>query len=37
VLLLAEAFKVTGGQLQEIRAVMLNLPNGASTGWNSAE
>lgn len=32
-LLLSEAFKVTDGQLREIRAVMLNLPNGASTGW----
>jgi hypothetical protein len=35
-LLLAEIFKVTGGQLQEIRAVMLNVPNGAGTGWTAA-
>jgi len=34
-LLLSEVFKVTGGKLREIRAVMLNLPNGASTGWKS--
>jgi hypothetical protein len=32
-LLLAEIFKFTGGQLREIRAVILNLPNGAGTGW----
>jgi hypothetical protein len=32
-LLLAEIFKVTDGRLREIRAVMLNLPHGASTGW----
>jgi hypothetical protein len=35
-LLLAEIFKVTGGKLREIRAVILNLPNGAGTGWSSA-
>jgi len=35
-LLIAEAFKVTGGKLREIRAVMLNLPNGAGTGWSAA-
>jgi hypothetical protein len=34
-LLLAEMFKVTGGKLQEIRAVILNLPNGAGTGWSA--
>jgi hypothetical protein len=34
VLLLAEIFKVTGGKLREIRAVMLNVPNGAGTGWS---
>lgn len=36
ILLLAEAFKVTGGKIQEIRAVILNLPNGAGTGWSTA-
>jgi hypothetical protein len=35
-LLLAEIFKVTGGKLREIRAVILNLPNGAGTGWSAA-
>lgn len=35
-LLLAEIFKVTGGKLREIRAVILNLPNGAGTGWSDA-
>ena len=34
-LLLAEIFKVTGGKLREIRAVILNLPNGAGTGWSA--
>ena len=34
-LLLAEMFKVTGGKLREIRAVILNLPNGAGTGWSA--
>jgi hypothetical protein len=34
-LLLAEEFKVTGGKLREIRAVILNLPNGAGTGWST--
>jgi hypothetical protein len=34
-LLLAEIFKVTGGKLREIRAVILNLPNGAGTGWST--
>jgi len=32
-LLLSEAFKVTGGLIREIRAVMLNLPKDAATGW----
>ncbi|HEY8519870.1 MAG TPA: hypothetical protein VIN61_07315 [Gammaproteobacteria bacterium] len=35
-LLLAEIFKVTDGKIREIRAVMLNLPNGAGTGWSGA-
>lgn len=35
-LLLAEIFKVSGGKLREIRAVILNLPNGAGTGWSAA-
>lgn len=35
-LLLAEMFKLTGGKLREIRAVILNAPNGAGTGWSSA-
>lgn len=35
VLLLAEIFKVTGGRLREIRAVMLNVPNGSGTGWST--
>ena len=35
-LLLAEIFKVSGGKLREIRAVILNLPNGAGTGWSTA-
>ena len=35
-LLLAEIFKVTGGKLREIHAVILNLPNGAGTGWSTA-
>lgn len=35
VLLLSEGFKVSGGLIREIRAVMVNLPNGASTGWPS--
>jgi hypothetical protein len=35
-LLLAEIFKVTGGKLREIRAVILNLPNGAGTGWSTS-
>jgi hypothetical protein len=36
-LLLAEIFKVTGGKLREIRAVILNLPNGAGTGWSTQQ
>ncbi len=36
-LLLAEIFKVTGGKLREIRAVILNLPNGAGTGWSAGQ
>ena len=32
-LLFTEIFKVTGGELREIRAVMIDLPKGASTGW----
>jgi hypothetical protein len=32
-LLLSEAFKVTSGRIREIRAVMLNLPKDAATGW----
>lgn len=36
-LLLAEIFKVTGGKLREIRAVMLNLPHGAENGWMGAQ
>ena len=35
-LLFAEMFKVTGGKLREIRAVMLNLPHGAENGWTTA-
>ena len=35
-LLLAEIFKVTDGKLREIRAVILNLPNGAGTGRSSS-
>jgi hypothetical protein len=35
-LLLAEIFKVTGGKLREIRAIILNLPNGAGTGWSTS-
>ncbi|HEY9181976.1 MAG TPA: hypothetical protein VIQ99_02180, partial [Gammaproteobacteria bacterium] len=34
-LLLAEIFKVTEGKLREIRAVILNVPNGAGTGWSA--
>jgi hypothetical protein len=34
-LLLAEIFKVTDGKLREIRAVILNVPNGAGTGWSA--
>ena len=33
-LLLSEIFKVTGGQIRQIRAVMLDLPMNARTGWN---
>lgn len=33
--LLAEIFKYTENRLQEIRAVILNLPNGAGTGWSA--
>ncbi len=36
-LLLAEIFKVTGGLLREIRAVILSLPNGAGTGWTAPD
>jgi hypothetical protein len=32
-LLLAEFFKVTEGQLREIRAVVRGIPRGASSGW----
>jgi hypothetical protein len=32
-LLLAELFKVTGGQLREIRAVVRGVPKGAGSGW----
>lgn len=32
-LLLAELFKVTDGQLQEIRAVVRSVPKGSSAGW----
>jgi site-specific DNA-adenine methylase len=30
-------FKYSGGKLREIRAVILNLPNGAGTGWSTAK
>jgi L-amino acid N-acyltransferase YncA len=33
-LLLSEVFKVSGGELREIRAVMLDRPKDAKTGWN---
>ena len=33
--LLAEAFKVTGGQIHRINAVMINRPYHAPTGWNA--
>lgn len=29
----AEIFKMTGGQLREIRAILRNLPDAADTGW----
>ena len=32
-LLLAELFKVTGGQLREIRAVVRGIPTGTGAGW----
>lgn len=32
-LLLAELFKVTGGQLREIRAVVRGIPKGTGAGW----
>ncbi|MBN1238425.1 MAG: carbohydrate-binding family 9-like protein [Gammaproteobacteria bacterium] len=32
--LAAEIFKVTGGRLREIRAVLQNLPRGAGPGWS---
>jgi len=32
-LLLAELFKVSGGQLREIRAVVRGIPKGAGAGW----
>jgi quinoprotein glucose dehydrogenase len=35
--LLAEAFKVTGGQIRRINAVMINRPYHAPTGWNEAD
>lgn len=35
-LLLAEVFKVTERKIREIRAVILNVPNGAGTGWSTA-
>lgn len=34
-LLLAEIFKVTEGKIREIRAVILNVPNGAGMGWSA--
>ena len=34
--LLAEAFKVTGGQIHRINAVMINRPYHAPTGWNDS-
>ena len=35
--LLAEAFKVTGGQIRRINAVMINRPYHSPTGWNGPE
>ena len=33
VLFLSEVFKISGGRLSEIRAVMLDRPHDASIGW----
>jgi hypothetical protein len=30
---LAELFKIEGGRIREIEAVMINTPLGATTGW----
>jgi hypothetical protein len=35
-LLLAEIFKVTGGKIREIHAIILDLPHDAGTGWSTA-
>jgi hypothetical protein len=32
-LLLAELFKITGGELREIRAVVRGIPKGTGAGW----
>ena len=33
-LLLAEMFKISGGQIRQIQAMLLNHPNDGPTGWN---
>jgi hypothetical protein len=35
-LLLAEIFKVSGGKIREIHAIILDLPHNAGTGWSAA-
>jgi hypothetical protein len=35
-LLLTEIFKIDGGNLVRIQAIMHNLPHGAGSGWEKA-
>jgi hypothetical protein len=36
-LLLTEIFKIQGGQIARIQAVMHNLPHGSRSGWEQQE
>ncbi len=34
VILISEMFKVVGAKIRQVQAVMVNVPNGSTTGWN---
>jgi hypothetical protein len=32
-ILISEMFKIAGKQIQQVQAVMVNVPNDSTTGW----